>query len=76
MKAWKHIVTGEFFDIQSIPNPLPSDYHSEEWVLSEITDEEIAALVKISNYTHTARGIAGLLLETTILFTHNMEVFL
>ena len=72
MKAWKK-VTGELFDIQTYPNPLPEQYNSEEWALVDVTEAEIAALVKVSSYKHSLRGIAGLLSEVSPIFNLNLE---
>ena len=43
MRAWKHIETGELFDIQTIPGPLPEGYNAEDWELTDISEAEIAA---------------------------------
>ena len=43
MKAWQNQVTGELYDIQSNPSPLPAGYEPDEWELAEVSDAEIAA---------------------------------
>ena len=74
MKAWKHH-TGQLFDLQTVPGPLPEGYNPEDWTLTDVTEAEIATLMKICHYTHTPRGIAGLFETSTNVLTHNLEDF-
>ena len=76
MKAWKNTTTGELHDIQTTPNPLPAELDPAEWVLVDVTEAEISALVQIASYTHAERGIKDLFVETPITITHNLEELL
>lgn len=72
MKAWKHRQTGQLYDIQTLPNPLPSEYHAAEWELTDVSDGEILLLSRIAQYKHTARGLQGLFQETPVIITFNL----
>lgn len=73
MKAWKNKQTGSLHDIQTLPGPLPEGYDPEDWELVDVSEAEIAALVKVSSYKHSLRGIAGLLSEVSPIFNLNLE---
>ena len=76
MKAWQNQVTGELYDIQSNPSPLPAGYEPDEWELVEISEAEITEIIKVAQYTHTARGISGLFENLlTTLHPQNLEEF-
>ena len=73
MKAWKHTETGELYDIQTIPRPLPAGYDPAEWKLVEVSEAELSALAKVASYTHGERGIGDLIIEESLIITLNLE---
>lgn len=76
MNAWKNTISGVLYDIQSIPGPLPAAYDPAEWELVEISEAEITEIIKVAQYTHTARGISGLFENLlTTLHPQNLEEF-
>lgn len=72
MKAWRHNVSGQLYDIQLFPNPLPVEYNSEEWELFDVTENDLEKLRQIAQYRHTTRGLQGLFEDTPMTITLNL----